>query len=591
VEDLALHLLVAIREKDDAKLKSLASDRIKGWPDALPVFAVELREHFRQATGSESFDLRASESLINSELAVVKCTGPEALHGMCLVLNFVKTADGWRNHSLRNSSEQTPLAEHLAKLQMELQKVQQPQHPAPPPATSSTPSPRPWGTPDQGVAVRLRPDKPSWTTAETPSLKADFRNQGTQKLTTFQAQEIAKLEVDGIKYRWSGASKLQSCPLPPGREYYDIPITLGPEWRPARDKGEAPPSTALKLAPGRHLIRLIPCVISPGDTTFPDGQAIAPASNPVELEIAAATGPAAVSSMPWGEPVNGVAVHLQADLTAWNTDDPPVLNAMVRNQGKNALPLALGQAGNELEIDGQWYAWHSDTPPQTSILAPGAECSITLTLSANWEATARRTLALKVGQPTIRFAVRIPATGAAEAVRAISNPTRIDIVRGVRWRAALVARYLLGYQLRSERTGPGSLEEVLVAPDGKKVNLAEIRIGWQSFPADFGHRAALSSETNHPAYGYNAKLVEFFRPLHLKVTNAAEAEDIVRIIMTVFCGWAHQEDRQLHTRVTPTGWQVDELRLGSPALGDVLGPIELILKDGVLYDVKRVTFD
>jgi hypothetical protein len=130
VEDLALHLLVAIREKDDAKLKSLASDRIKGWPDALPVFAVELREHFRQATGSESFDLRASESLINSELAVVKCTGPEALHGMCLVLNFVKTADGWRNHSLRNSSEQTPLAEHLAKLQMELQKVQQPRRPA-----------------------------------------------------------------------------------------------------------------------------------------------------------------------------------------------------------------------------------------------------------------------------------------------------------------------------------------------------------------------------------------------------------------------------------------------------------------------------
>jgi hypothetical protein len=130
VEDLALHLLVAIREKDDAKLKSLASDRIKGWPDALPVFAVELREHFRQATGSESFDLRASESLVEGELAVVRCTGPEALHGMCLVLNFVKTADGWRNHSLRNSSEQTPLAEHLAKLQLELQKVQQPRRPA-----------------------------------------------------------------------------------------------------------------------------------------------------------------------------------------------------------------------------------------------------------------------------------------------------------------------------------------------------------------------------------------------------------------------------------------------------------------------------
>ncbi len=122
VEDLALHMIVAIREKDDAKLKSLASDRIKGWPDALPVFAVELREHFRQFTGNDTFDLKAGESLVDGDLAAVRCTGPAELEGKCLVFFFVKTADGWRNHSLRNSTVSTPLAKLLADLKVAIRK-------------------------------------------------------------------------------------------------------------------------------------------------------------------------------------------------------------------------------------------------------------------------------------------------------------------------------------------------------------------------------------------------------------------------------------------------------------------------------------
>jgi tRNA A-37 threonylcarbamoyl transferase component Bud32 len=121
VEDLALRMMVAIREKDDATLKSLATDRIKGWPDALPQFAVELREHFRQFTGSESFDMRAGESLVDGDLAAVRCTGPAALQGKCLVLFFVKTGDGWRNHSLRNSTVETSLATLLADLKKRLE--------------------------------------------------------------------------------------------------------------------------------------------------------------------------------------------------------------------------------------------------------------------------------------------------------------------------------------------------------------------------------------------------------------------------------------------------------------------------------------
>jgi hypothetical protein len=122
VEDLALHMIVAIREKNDAMLRTLASDRIKGWPDALPQFAVELREHYRQSTGNEAFDMRASESLVDGELAAARCTGPAALEGKCLVLFFVKTNDGWRNHSLRASMENTPLAEHMTAFKKETEK-------------------------------------------------------------------------------------------------------------------------------------------------------------------------------------------------------------------------------------------------------------------------------------------------------------------------------------------------------------------------------------------------------------------------------------------------------------------------------------
>jgi len=123
VEDLALQMIVAIREKDDKKLRSFASDRIKGWPAALPVFAVELRERYRQNMGNERFDLRASESLVEDDLAAVRCTGPKELGGKCLVLFFIKTDKGWLNYSLRASMDNVPLTEHLANLKKEIHKA------------------------------------------------------------------------------------------------------------------------------------------------------------------------------------------------------------------------------------------------------------------------------------------------------------------------------------------------------------------------------------------------------------------------------------------------------------------------------------
>ncbi len=120
VEHVALRVLAAIRDKEDNVLKELAVDRIKGWRDALPHFAFELRERLRQPDGT-SYALRVGESLVEGEYAAVKCTGPKELEGKYLLLFFAKTDQGWRNCSLRNSPPSIGLSKHLAACVAEMQ--------------------------------------------------------------------------------------------------------------------------------------------------------------------------------------------------------------------------------------------------------------------------------------------------------------------------------------------------------------------------------------------------------------------------------------------------------------------------------------
>ena len=114
VEGLALQMLAAIREKDDAKLKAMSVDRIEGWRDALPHFSMELRERFTQMTG-KLFTMYPDESIVSGEVAAVKCIGPKELKGVYLVLFFVKTKTGWKNFLIRNSPPSISLETHLRK--------------------------------------------------------------------------------------------------------------------------------------------------------------------------------------------------------------------------------------------------------------------------------------------------------------------------------------------------------------------------------------------------------------------------------------------------------------------------------------------
>lgn len=118
IEDLALRMIVAIRDKDDATLRSLAIDRTPGWRDALPTFALELRERYRQLTGKDDFDLRPTDSLVKGDYGVVRCTGPAMLEGRCVIFSFVKSPEGWKNCKLQISTDDMPLDDHLAGIKV-----------------------------------------------------------------------------------------------------------------------------------------------------------------------------------------------------------------------------------------------------------------------------------------------------------------------------------------------------------------------------------------------------------------------------------------------------------------------------------------
>ena len=144
------------------------------------------------------------------------------------------------------------------------------------PNLAPAPADTPWGEAVEGVQVRLRADKVQWKAGETPTFKAEFRNDGKRELGIPRQQELAQVEFDGTWYYWFGVINIRTPICPPGTHVKDMVLSLGEPWR---SSGENKP---LNLAPGKHTVRIaLPTQTREGREKFRFE------SNPVEIEILA----------------------------------------------------------------------------------------------------------------------------------------------------------------------------------------------------------------------------------------------------------------------------------------------------------------
>ncbi len=161
--------------------------------------------------------------------------------------------------------------------------------PQPTTQPASAPATQPagqWGKANNGVQARLQADKHTWAAGQTPTFKADIRNQGKGTYSVAQAQQLCTLELDGTRYMWVGVMRVRSSALPPGREYKDISIALTDNWvkaKTTREGGEMAGTEKLKLTPGKHSLR----VIFHADGVGGGQENVVVESNAVQFEIAA----------------------------------------------------------------------------------------------------------------------------------------------------------------------------------------------------------------------------------------------------------------------------------------------------------------
>lgn len=126
-----------------------------------------------------------------------------------------------------------------------------------------------WGPQVQGLQCRLRPTKRLWQSGEIPTFRLDLRNQG-RRLFAFDVHEPIcpdRVWLDGHWHqrRADEAARAKMRPLAPGVEWADLMVSV-------------PIEMELALEPGRHTIQV----------AF-DLEDLTVASNPVEIEVAAAS--------------------------------------------------------------------------------------------------------------------------------------------------------------------------------------------------------------------------------------------------------------------------------------------------------------
>jgi hypothetical protein len=145
-----------------------------------------------------------------------------------------------------------------------------------------------WGEEVEGVQLRLRAEKPTWSADETVILKADIRNLGDRVFffVPDASASFPDLEYDGERYWRPTAYRGPLVLFSKGESHYDILIPL--------EKGyytRLPDPTPLVVSPGKHTLR-VGCIMHPNPQDPVGNRAraafVRAVSNPVEIEVVSA---------------------------------------------------------------------------------------------------------------------------------------------------------------------------------------------------------------------------------------------------------------------------------------------------------------
>jgi len=455
---------------------------------------------------------------------------------------------------------------------------------------SASPSAAAWGESVQGAAARLHAERTKWSTNEVPRLSVDLKNEGTRKLYVHQFQGTWEVEVDGIWHSWHGLKYTSpASDFSTGREYGGLALRLFSEWNKARQPETKRPaqSIPLSLPTGRHTVRVRVSLsdylegsrqIIPGDYS-----PVYVISNPQEIEILAETQQLAGIDAPWGSPVDGVAVSLQAERFDWDVDEPVIFLASLKNQGTKPFTAAQSQEIGELEVDGAWYHWGGRIDVKSSSLQSGSQFNgIGVELGAHWQ-NGKDKLALGATRHTVRFA--FPEGNQPER-KVISNP--VEIILNASEQTALLHKYLPKYTVQTERLQTNNEEhtiQVLATPDGRKIQITEPKPkgGFYLSPLVINH------STNW-VIGRNERLAAMLPSLKIHVATEQESKDVARLLLQFISASLDPESYALLSERTETGWLVTPTFVGPPdsqenALGK--GPLELTVKDGLLTGIEQ----
>ena len=139
-----------------------------------------------------------------------------------------------------------------------------------------------WGEAVEGVSARLVADKTQWKAGETPTFKAEVKNEGKRELQIWPVGEgNCEVQVDGAWFSCALNVDAPGRAFGPGKHYEGIGIGLYPGlWLDAK-------GGPLALRAGRHTVRV-------AFNASAAGERLRFESNPVEIEILAAAPAATV---------------------------------------------------------------------------------------------------------------------------------------------------------------------------------------------------------------------------------------------------------------------------------------------------------